>query len=90
MLQEEYKILHMLSAMRQHTNQPFVRRNSAFDSKYDFLSAGDGVIDDDKVEEHLREFERNVFQQMFQSPAYEHASGFGKAHNCNCTCPNKI
>lgn len=61
-----------LPAMRQNTSQSSVRRNSAFDSKYDFLNAGDGAIDDEKVEEHLREFERNVFQQMFQSPAEYH------------------
>eukprot|EP00573_Skeletonema_grethae_P006523 CAMPEP_0201695870 /NCGR_PEP_ID=MMETSP0578-20130828/7689_1 /ASSEMBLY_ACC=CAM_ASM_000663 /TAXON_ID=267565 /ORGANISM="Skeletonema grethea, Strain CCMP 1804" /LENGTH=487 /DNA_ID=CAMNT_0048181781 /DNA_START=26 /DNA_END=1489 /DNA_ORIENTATION=+ len=69
----------MLPVMRQHTSQSFVRRNSAFDSKYDFLNAGDGVIDDAKVEEHLREFERDVFQQLFQSSAYayEDASDFG-------------
>ncbi len=90
-LQDGYKSSQMLSAMRQHTSQSFVRRNSAFDSKYDFLNAGDGAIDDDKVEEHLREFERNVFQQMFQSPAYEHLSGFGVGHNlypqeCHMKC----
>eukprot|EP00574_Skeletonema_japonicum_P002859 CAMPEP_0201714694 /NCGR_PEP_ID=MMETSP0593-20130828/1062_1 /ASSEMBLY_ACC=CAM_ASM_000672 /TAXON_ID=267983 /ORGANISM="Skeletonema japonicum, Strain CCMP2506" /LENGTH=509 /DNA_ID=CAMNT_0048203993 /DNA_START=18 /DNA_END=1547 /DNA_ORIENTATION=- len=82
MLQDGYNSLQRLSAMRHHTSQSFVRRNSAFDSKYDFLNSGDGAIDDDKVEEYLREFERNVFQQLFQSSAYEDASGFGTlCHN---------
>lgn len=86
MLQDGYKNLQMLSATRQHTSQPFVRQNSAFDSKYfdskyDFLNDDDGVNDDEKVKEYLREFERNVFQQLLKSSTYEDASGFGVGDN---------
>jgi len=79
-LQNGYESPQRLGGMRRSTGQSFVRQNSAFDSKYDFLNSADGVIDDDKVEEYLRDFECKVFQQMFKNSTYEDlsTSGFGK------------
>ena len=76
-LQNGYDSPQRLGGMRRSTGQSFVRQNSAFDSKYDFLNSADGVIDDDKVEEYLRDFECKVFQQMFKNSTYEDPSTSG-------------
>eukprot|EP00986_Skeletonema_menzelii_P019155 scaffold27070_cov147-Skeletonema_menzelii.AAC.18 len=60
-----------------------VQKLSAFDSKYGFSYSGDDDIDDDKVEEYLRAFERKVSLQLFKNSACDDARGFhtGVDHN---------
>jgi len=48
------------------------RKNSAFDSEYDFLDSVDGGMDDHKVYEFLRDYEQKVFRQM----SHEDTSNF--------------
>lgn len=48
--------------MSWNAGQSFFRQNSAFDSKYDFLDSVDGGMDDHKVHEFLRDYERKVFR----------------------------
>lgn len=82
-LQDGYDRLQRLNndttcAMRRNAGQSFVRQNSAFDSKYDFLDSADGDMDDDdKVGEFLRDYEHKVFRQVSTSYSDEDASSSG-------------
>ena len=59
MLQDECDRLQRMVSKRE-----YLRQNSAFGCKYDFLDSEDDDVIDAKVEEYLRGFESKVFQQM--------------------------
>lgn len=76
MLQDEYDRLQRLenetcAMRRRNAGQSFVRQNSAFGSKYDFLNSVDGNIADEKVDEFLRDYEHKVSRQVSKSSPQE-------------------